>query len=290
MRKIEILRAAHGRHARVTWSFIALALMLPACAERTNNSDTATPLAVTARGAEIVDVERDDTRRTVVAGVAQDGIARRLKLSRVVEHSATMMVASVEDDGGFFELSIGIDEHTGEVWVRERTAVDEMTIRVRRHDGRVDESYEINGDRLAFNRPDLPLVQLDKVIARYHAGELWQSDSPEMAEMNEKLSAFDAFYTPTTSNTLHNNAQGELLMDLLTDPGTAGALTGHDRIVHRKNTPAERVCWLAVTCVSLKARFLGGLPNPITAACIGTMAACVFTEVACWIAGCDCCF
>lgn len=284
------MRAAHGRHARVTWSFIALALMLPACAERTNNSDNKTPLAVTERGTEIVDMQRDEAARTVAATVSRDGIERRVKVLPVADGSGNDFVATIEDDGSFFEVAIGIDERTGEVWARERTEVDEMEIRLLRRDGRVYESYEINGERLSFDRPDLPAAQLDKAIARYHQGDIWESSSPGMLETADRLAEFDAFYTPTTGNTLHHNPQGEVLMDLLTDPGAVAVLTGGDPIVLRKDGAAQRVCWLAAMCVSFKARILGGLANPLMASCGGTLAACVFTEVACWVAGCDCCF
>lgn len=284
------MRAAYGRHARVTWSFIALALMLPACAEQTSNSDTETPAVVTERGVEIRDVERDETRRTVAANVSRDGIERRLTLAPLRDGPSPGVVASIADDGSFFELAIGVDERTGTVWLRERTATDEMFISVRQQGGRVFEAYEINGARLAFDRPALPVAQLDKAVARYRAGELALSPSPEMQEMADRLARFDAFYTPTVTNSLHHNPEGELLVGLLTDPAVAGLVTGEWVEPLRNVTPAERVCYLASLCVSFKARFAGGLANPIVASCIGTFVACVFTEIACWFIGCDCCF
>ena len=282
------MRAAHGRPARVVWSFIALALMLPACAERTNNADSSPPVAVTERGVEIRNVERDVSRRTVAATVSEHGIERRLTLVPLPDGPSPGLVATIDDDGSFFELSIAVNEHTGEVWIRERTAVDEMTIVLRDQGGRTYESYDINGNRLALDYPALEPVQFEKAMARYRAGDAGLAATPELHEVGAAMAVFDAFYTPTTRNTLHNNPAGELLMSLLSDPEAVGALTGED-VTPLHKAAAQRVCWGASVCSRFKCGF-GGLANPLCIACGGTTAACVFTEVACWIAGCDCCF
>jgi hypothetical protein len=284
----KFMRAAHGRPARVVWSFIALALMLPACAERTNNADSSPPVAVTERGVEIRNVERDETRRTVAATVSEHGIERRLTLAPLPDGPSPGLVAMIDDDGSFFELSIAINEQTGELWIRERTAVDEMTIVLREHEGRAYESYDINGERLAIDYPALEPAQLDKAVARYRAGDADAAATPELLEAGAAMAVFDAFYTPTTGNTLHDNPAGELLVSLLSDPVAAGALTGEDVTPLHKGA-AQRVCWGASVCSRFKCGF-GGLANPLCIACGGITAACVFTEVACWIAGCDCCY
>jgi hypothetical protein len=284
----KFMRAAHGRPARVVWSFIALALMLPACAERTNNADSSPPAAVTERGIEIRDVERDETRRTVAATVVEHGIERQLTLVPLPDGPSPGLVATIDDDGSFFELSIAINEHTGELWIRERTAVDEMTIVLRDQGGRTFESYDINGERLSFDYPAVEPSQLDKAVARYRLGDAGSAATPELREVAAALAVFDAFYTPTTGNTLHNNPAGDLLVSLLSDPVAAGALTGED-VTPLHTGAAQRVCWAASVCSRFKCGF-GGLVNPLCTACAGTTAACVFTEIACWFVGCDCCY
>ena len=284
-----IMRAAHGRPARVVWSFIALALMVPACAERTNNSDTNTPVAVTGRGVEIRTLERDEARRTVAATVVEHGIERHLTLAPLLDGPSPGLVATIDDNGSFFELSLAVNEHTGEVWIRERTAVDEMTITLREHDGRVFESYDINGDRLAFDRPVLPPLQMDKALARYRAGAIHTAATPELRELGSVLADFDAFYTPTMSNTLNNNPAGDLLVSLFVDETFGSVVLGDDPSPDRKDGLGNRFCFVATRCGSL-ACLIGGAANPICAACAGAATACAIMEMVCWVAGCDCCF
>jgi hypothetical protein len=283
------MRAAHGRPARLVWSFIALALMGPACAERANNSDTENPVIVTGSGAEITHLERDETRRTVAATVAEHGIERHLTLAPLPDGPSPGLVATLDDGESFYELSIAVNEHTGELWIRERTAVDEMAMTFREAHGRVFESYDINGERLSFDYPALEAEQLDKAVARYRAGDIDMAATPELREVGVTLAAFDAFYTPTTANTLHDNPAGSLLVSLLSDPIAASAITGGDVTPQRVDGAAQRVCWAASLCMRYKCK-LGGLANPLCTACGGVTAACLFTEVACWIAGCDCCY
>ena len=284
-----IMRAAHGRAALVMWSFIALALMVPACAERTNDADTENPVIVTGGGIEITNLERDETRRTVVATVTQHGIERRLTLAPLPDGPSPGLVATLDDNGSFYELSIAVDERSGVLRIRERTAIDEMAMVFREHNGRVYESYDINGEHLSVDYPALEPAQLDKAVARYRAGDIDLAASPELREVGATLAAFDAFYTPTTANTLHNNAAGDLLISVLSDPVAAGAITGEDVTTQRVDGGAQRVCWAATLCTRDKCK-MGGMANPLCTACGGVTAACLFTEVACWIAGCDCCF
>ena len=286
---MKIMRAARGRPARVVWSFIALALVLPACAERGSNSDATAPVAVTERGVEIRDLARDDTRRTVAATVVEHGIERRLTLAPLPDGPSPGLVATIEDDGSFFELSFAANEHTGELWIRERTAVDEMTIVLREHDGRMFESYDINGDRLAFDRPVLPAVQMEKALARYRAGDIDDAATSELWEIGDAFAAFDAFYTPTMTNTLHHNEAGDLLMGLLQDPVVAGVVIGDDPTPNRKDGLSSRFCWVITACAGIKCLF-GGLANPACAACASGAVGCAIMELYCWWAGCGCCY
>jgi hypothetical protein len=283
------MRVAHGRLALVMWSFIALALMVPACTERANNSDTGSPVVVTGNGVEIMNVERDETRRTVVATVSQHGIQRSLTLAPLPDGPSPGFTAILDDNGSFYEMSIAVNEHTAEVWIRERTAVDEMTMTIRQADGRVFESYEINGERMAFERPDLPFVQMEKALARTRAGTIHTAATPELRETGEVLAAFDAFYAPTLSNTLNNNPAGELLMSLLEDDVMTGVVVGDDPAPDRKDGLAQRGCFVATRCAAV-ACLIGGSSNPICAACAGAATACAIVEIYCWFAGCDCCF
>lgn len=284
-----IMRASHGRLARVVWSFIAPALMLPACAERTSNSDTAAPVAVTERGVEIRNVERDETRRTVAATVVEHGIERRLTLAPLPDGPSPGLTATIDDNGSFFELSLTVDENTGEMWIRERTAVDEMTIVLREHGGRTFESYDINGVRLAFDRPALGPAQMEKAMARYRAGEKDLAATPELLEVGDVLAAFDAFYTPTLTNTLHNNEAGALMMSILDDPVATDVFIGDDPTPHRKEGLSGRFCWAMTACSSIKCQF-GGPANSVCVACVSGVIGCAIMEVYCWWKDCDCCF
>jgi hypothetical protein len=284
-----IMRAAHGRPAQLVWSFIALALMLPACAERTNNSDADVPTTVTERGVEIRDVERDKTRRTVGATVVEHGIERHLTLVPLPDGPSPGIVATLDEGGSFFEIALAVDERTGEVWIRERTAVDEMTITLQPQGERMLESYDINGDRIAFNRPALADAQMYKAVQSYRAGTIHRAPSPELQELGGVFATFDAYYTPTLSNTLHNNPAGALLMSLLVDEAMGSVVVGDDPTPDRKDGLVQRGCFVATRCAGL-ACLLGGVGNPICDACAGASAACAIMEMVCWVVGCDCCF
>jgi hypothetical protein len=288
--KTNIMRAVRGRPALVVWSFIVPALMLPACAEHTSNSDTKTPIVVTERGVEIVEMERDEARRTVAATVVEHGLEARITIVSLTDGPSPGLVATIEsDDKSFFELSIAMDETSGELWLRERTAEDVLTLTRREANGRVYESYEINGDELSLSYPSIGQAGLDKAVAQYRAGKLDAYSSPEIREIGDVLAKFDAFYTPTLSNTLHDNAVGELLMSLLNDPTMSDLVTGGEITPNRVDGLGNRFCLAASRCAAIKCPF-GGSANVVCAACTGATMACIIMEIFCWFAGCNCCF
>jgi hypothetical protein len=280
---------AGGRPARWIWSLVLGALMPAACAERTSNSDATTPPVITGHGVEITRIERSEPRRTVRATVSTHGVEQCVTLAPLPDGPSPGFTAVIEDGDSFFELSLAADEASGEIWIRERTSVDEMTMMLRQHRGRVFEQYEINGNAMSFDHAVLDPGQIEKALGHYRAGQIGSAATPEMRELGEVLAAFDAYYTPTMINTLHDNAAGDLLVSLLEDPVFAGVVTGGDPSPDRVDGTVARLCWLAARCTALKCMF-GGPSNAICVRCSGTVIGCAILELWCWWRGCDCCF
>jgi hypothetical protein len=289
MKSIWMERVVRGRGAFVVWCLLALALVLPACAERASNSDGDIPDVVTETGVQLFNLQRDDTRRTVAATVVDNGQSRRLTLAPLSDGPSPGFVARMAAGEAYFELSVAINEVTGETWIRERTAVDEMTMTIREAGGRMYETYNINGAWLALDRPAVTQGQMEKAVHRYRNGDIESAAMPEMQELGTALAAFDAFYSPTATNTLHNNANGEFLVSLLFDPALAGAVTGQEVAPGRIEGLSQRFCWGVTRCAAFKCAF-GGFENPVCLACFSAVVACVVMEIYCWFADCSCCY
>ncbi len=284
-----MMGAAGGRPACWIWGAVLAALMPTACAERASNSDATTPPVITGRGVEITRIERSEPRRTVRATVSTHGVERCVTLAPLPDGPSPGFTAVIENGESFFELAVAADEASGEIWFRERTDVDEMTMTLREHNGRMFERYEINGDAMSFDHAVLSPEQIEKALGYYHAGKIGSAATPEMRELGNVLAAFDAFYTPTMTNTLHGNPAGDLLMSLLEDEVFAGVVTGGDPSPERVDGAVSRLCWLAARCTALKCMF-GGPSNSICVRCSGTVIGCAILELWCWWRGCNCCF
>lgn len=242
---------------------------------------------------EIVEYTRDKTGKNFQAKIVSQEKTRILVI-KPVETSPSGIAASAkildEQNGLLYHIELSTTVDGRGVWFRESTNSDVLTASISKKNNRVYESYNINGETLMFDYPELEDAAMDKIFSKYMQGDPLDS-SPEVIEIAEKLAEFDAFYTPHAGNSLHNNPDGEMLMSVLNDAVFANLVIGSDggggpELI--KN-PLRRVCWAAWTCTGFKCRF-GGWANPVCVACAGTAVACIMAEIACWFIGCNCCF
>lgn len=242
-------------------------------------------------GIEAEGLTRDPARREIRATIHSEGRLRLVTIRRVVTTSLLpAMHAEIADEHGNFRYSIELasDPARGQVWFRERTPADVLEAWVTRTGGRVIEEYDINGDVLAVEHTVSDGATFERMMASDPSEERMNA-APSLREVAAKRAEFEAFCAPHVENTLHNNRDGELLMSLLSEPDFASFVTGQADGPQRVRDPLRRTCWAAFTCANLMCR-IGGLSNPVCVACGGIASACIITEIACWFAGCDCCF
>ncbi len=240
---------------------------------------------------EVIEYTRDKAGKNFHAKIVSQGKTRKVVIKPVETSPSGVAVSAriLNEHGGLLyhiELSWSADGRG--VWFRESTNSDVLTASISKRNNRVYEKYNINGEILAFNYPELEDAAMDKIFSRYMHGQPLDS-SPEVIEIAEKLAVFDAFYSPHADNSLHDNPDGELLMSVLNDAAFANLVTSEDGDPRRIKDPLKRICWGALTCAGFKCQY-GGWANPVCVTCAGTAVSCIVAEIACWFLGCDCCF
>jgi hypothetical protein len=241
--------------------------------DRSSNADDREPIAVTASGVAIMEVVRDQKRRTVEAVVVAGGEETLVTFEPLLDGplpSGVTVGARSRDGEEAFEVSYGWDRRTGATWMRQQSGGDVFELLRVTTSGRVVEEYACNNQVLRLEYADVP------------SGVALDSDAEaELAVQTRKLASFNAglpesMTTPT--------AEAELLTSLLADPVFANTVAGRDIT----SASTRGLCaWLG-QCAALSCRIY---PNgTVCGFCVAGTIACVILDWVCDIFGCDCCY
>lgn len=234
-------------------------------------------------------VVRDTEKKEIVVTLTTGEGERCVRILPWVESPLPLsLVAEISDRGGvLYGVTMAWDpEDPDRSWLVERTDENVMTASMHRVGDRLIEVYDIDGDVFEVDYPALDPETRRRAIVHSRYG--WQPESPDVAEFLGKCREFEAFYARHAGNTLHNNADGELLVSLLTNEPFVGAATGakDGGGPQQMDKRAERICALAALCARLKCMF-GGWMNPACVACSGTATACLIATILCWFVNCN---
>ncbi|HEX5130955.1 MAG TPA: hypothetical protein VFX92_00560 [Candidatus Krumholzibacteria bacterium] len=232
----------------------------------------------------ILSVERDVGNKTITTDIAIGAKRRRVTLSSGDNATAAgfpvaLEASFAEEDGSslvIIEFGWDPDEPT-RMWLREATLIDELVVRRDERDGRVYEQYDMNGDVFAFDYPRLSEVSMAKAARRFLQGESPVAPSPLVSEFYDKLTAFDTYYAPYAENSLQNNADGEILMALLSDAEFGVIVAGVDPSL-RMSKAGTWLCRVVNACVIVKCLIF---PNLACVPCTSMSIGCYVFELAC---------
>lgn len=241
-------------------------------------------------------ISRDEHTRVISATLLSGSVARQLTIEPVAEGPLVDgLTAELTDVTGLlYRVSIAWDpDDPDRIWFREQTTTDVMTVSAGSSGDRVFEEYDTNGDVYRVDVPALDDETRRRVIGHSRSG--WQPEDPEHVELVGSYADFEVYYNRHANNSLHDNPDGEVLVEtLLNEQFAALAVGAAVQPVDGKDNEqpgkisdrARKICVGAGICARFKC-MAGGWVNPLCVACGGTSIACTFATVACWFADCD---
>jgi hypothetical protein len=166
--------------------------------------------------------------------------------------------------------------------VTEKTSTDELTVTRSVGLEVVKESYTINGFSGEFEFPKINEAELNAALKIYQemkaSGDFSRLETVDMKVKTfvEEIREFDQFYSPFRHNSLHDNADGELLASLLVEEKFAQWL--EYEIFPNYYPDMSTICTMAAICAMGKCLFGGGA-NPVCAICVGATVGCAILEL-----------
>jgi len=214
--------------------------------------------------------------------------SRKFKVKRLTpssyDRSAEVYLAD-NTDNILYEFIIDYDTvETGGFKITEQTQSDQMTLICQNSGSMTIESYNINGNHREYRYPTISIESKQATVDYYNKFEKPRSqskivpyESPKVSdEYLQVLRDFDAFYTPTVNNTLHNNREGELLSYLSSNETVAQIIQDNLGGTEGKERPV--FCDLCEICMILKCMYGGGPLNDLCKICAACVVICIIFE------------
>lgn len=214
--------------------------------------------------------------KSVTASVTGDDINATFRLVSIGDNtSITGGRAELVDPSGrlLFSIEARIDNTTGELVMTEATPDDYLTLSISSDDERVHERYDANGDVATFDYPALSDDAQRRAFNYYQHGLPARRLPGDISEYMTNLASFEAYYATHSNNTLHSNASGDLLVQILTSPELPGLVVGD-------STEPHVLRWITQTCTAARAcQGLMCTTNPASTLC----GVCSAVSIACSI-------
>lgn len=263
-------------------------LLLPGCNNDVEKPEPQRHVVVdTPRGKVMIQDPRSNPDEGYFTGsVLGEGIDATLRLEPTGDGIETAgMSAELRDHSGrlLFSLEMTANQTTGEIVYTQATPEDYLTLGIIADDERVRERYDANGDVATFEYAALSDDTQRRALNYYHHGLSTAHLPPDISHYVSRLGAFDAYYRPHATSTLHDNPYGELLVQILSTPELADVVTGDIPDPERWRW-LEQTCATARTCATLVCR-----TNPtsvVCGICWGVSVVCsIFDLIASWFPG-----
>lgn len=165
-------------------------------------------------------------------------------------------------------------------WLTEKTQIDSMTIEQRTTASSFSEVYTINGRSMPFVFPTADQSRLHELhsFLRNNGRETGKMAtlSDVDAAVVTTLAEFDRFYDNT--NTLHNNPDGDLAVEIMASADIAGWLRDYFGGIFPENPQlvCEECCLIALECAAIKCP---EMINPACEVCGAVVVACVIDAI-----------
>jgi len=235
--------------------------------------------------ATLTDVKRNDERKELTAHVDGTQFSGTLRIvpagDGIVTSGGTAML--IDASGRLlYSIEITVNQETNEIVYRQATEDNYMVSGILEQNDRVQESYDIDGDRASFDYPLLSYETQGRTLNLVQHDLPTDQLSPDMREYAAQAQAFQAYYMPHANNSLRNNEAGELLVQLLSSPEVSNAVIG--RHPEQMNRLIQSICNLFTACSAFACRLLP--TSAICGGCLGGVLACaIFQAMAPWIWG-----
>ncbi|MCX6828387.1 MAG: hypothetical protein NT002_03800 [candidate division Zixibacteria bacterium] len=174
-------------------------------------------------------------------------------------------------------------------WVTEKTESDELVIEQKREPHLFTETYTLNGMRRAFAFPTDDVSRIaslrDQVYSyeRYNERNLAKYAAQDL-EIIGTIEEFNQFND--TSNSLYNNSDAQLVIDLIKSKELASRIYTEHRLemphgetmYPETEIPWELICHMVYECIVLKCPF-GGFSNIVCVGCSIGVVVCVLVKI-----------
>lgn len=275
-----------GTMKRILAGILVGVLALVGCNNDVQKPDSRERATVrTAKGpVEIADVQRDVSRKVLSAHVAGAEVNATLSILPAGDGVVTTGgKAMLVDSSGrlLYSLETTVNANTNDVTYRQETEEDYLEFTVSEQGDRVRESYDADGDRATFEYPLLPYDTQGRIINQVQHGLPTDHLPVDLREYAMQADAFQAYYLPHVDNSLNNNANAELLMELLAAPETPYVLLG-DQPDPQMNKYIQSFCNAMSACAVLTCRLYPNMGACM--ACSGGVIACqIFQIISDWL-------
>jgi hypothetical protein len=230
-------------------------------------------------------VNRNDEQKELTASVQGSAFSATLRIVPAGDGVMTVGAnAMLVDASGrlLYSIEMTVNQETNEVVYRQATEDDYVAWSVMGTDERVRESYDADGAKASFDYAQIPEAAKARTMNEVQHGMPISSLPVSVREYATQAEAFRAYYLPYANNSLTNNPNGEVLVQLLASPDASYALIGDQP--EQMNRLAQAFCSLVTSCSTFLCRLLPG--SGICSACTGAALACViFETMGPWIWG-----
>ncbi|HET6349274.1 MAG TPA: hypothetical protein VFH88_09355 [Candidatus Krumholzibacteria bacterium] len=241
----------------------------------------------TAMGDVVVeDVTRDLNAKRMTARVVGSQIDANLQVSSssTGENQQVVTATLTDADGNLlYMIEETANTLTGELIYREATEQDYLEVGIHDDEQRTRETYDADGDVAIFEYPSISEETKSRALNLHEHGLPTDHLPADITEYVHQAEAFETYYLPHTSSTIHNNPDGELLVQVLTSPEVSQLVIGGDDDPQRVLW-VQNFCMWANACTAFSCRIAP--THPVCAFCTVASWACTIIQLVCSWFGC----
>jgi len=175
--------------------------------------------------------------------------------------TGTQTMATLTDASGqlLYSIETIMNEQTGEITYTESTDTDYLTFGMRVLGERMRESYDANGDQAVFEYPLISEDDQCHAVNYYQHGLPETGLPPDIVEYVGEARAFDTYYQPHYGSSIHDNPDGDMLVQIVTSPEFAQVVIGEPPTENFLASIGQ-MCRAFSTCAAFACRFAPGHP------------------------------
>lgn len=277
VRRADVRRGTSGIAAA------ALLCAVAGCQDQASNTGDTQPIAVTESGIEILEVVRDENKRTVEAVVVAGGEERQVTLAPAIDGplpSGVKVTVNPRAGEDPTTLTYSWDTSSGATWFRQQAGTQHFELTREVTSSRIAEEYVFNDRTIRLEYANLAPRVLDNAVEKFLAGEPLAELDSESLEFVGQLQTFDAFASQLPSGSVLENQDARMLSSLLIDPAFIGVVMGEDAQRYLATARADAACSFFNICMAISCRFI--INVQVCGVCAAGSLACAFLDFLCF--------